>query len=196
MAAPLCSGARQAEGSPMPLCRGAGQRHGAVCQLHPMQVRRRGPGPVKVTRSFLAPIWSRLTPPRSALPEGVGGRKPGPSWVLRAALCLAGKTCRGTSRWLWAGRSSTWIPRRYCRVGQLGSGAAGSQWGHVEGAFASPSGAVLGLCHLAVGVPGHPLGPGQSQHPGQGLGRQRAGWQGQQQAPEQHLLHRSRASSS
>uniref|UniRef100_A0A8C0B9W5 SEC7 domain-containing protein n=1 Tax=Buteo japonicus TaxID=224669 RepID=A0A8C0B9W5_9AVES len=55
-----------------------------------------------------------------------------------------------------------------------------------EAAWRGPSPAYLvcaGLCDLAVGVPHCLLGPGQSQHPGQGLRRHQTGCWGQQQAP-------------
>ena len=51
--------------------------------------------------------------------------------MLRAVLCPAGKTCRGTNRWQWAGRSSTWIPRRYWG---LAAGSAGCAAHHGPGA--------------------------------------------------------------
>lgn len=62
-------------------------------------------------------------------------------------------------------------------VGQQASG---------EAAWRGPLPACLvraGLCDLAVGVPGCPLGPGQSQHPGHGLRRHQTGCWGQQQVP-------------
>lgn len=46
------------------------------------------------------------------------------SMTLFDVLCPAGKTCRETSRWQWAGRSSTWIPRRYWGLAPGSAGCA------------------------------------------------------------------------